>query len=154
MMNGVRLCDPDLTLKIEELMARTQETFSIRDRTQLVAEAVRRVCSNAFLPMPMGRRRWVRAKGIFLVEFDETERIFHFTLQQATRDYVNGRCRLNSRRCWDVILCHIYGPPIYAHNLWPQSMPQLSNLLPIPLVRMLLCFLGAQEKRPNGGFLD
>jgi len=83
-----------------------------------------------------GTGKWI------LVRVDETERIFHFTLQQSHQDYVHRRS-LELVVAWGVILW----------PLWPQSMAHLGHIYAtISILHHLwtsLLFLG-QEKAAKG----
>jgi len=81
--------DPISTLKIEELMHELKKTFSIVIVTHNMQQAVRVSDQTAFFNAEAVEGG--TGKVGYLVEFDETERIFNSPLQQATQDYVTGR---------------------------------------------------------------
>ena len=81
--------DPISTLKIEELMHELKKTFSIVIVTHNMQQAVRVSDQTAFFNAEAVEGG--SGKVGYLVEFNETERIFNAPVQQATQDYVTGR---------------------------------------------------------------
>ncbi|MEG3438821.1 phosphate ABC transporter ATP-binding protein PstB [Pannus brasiliensis CCIBt3594] len=80
--------DPISTLKVEELMHELKESYTIIIVTHNMQQATRVADLTAFYnaePTDKG------GKVGYLVEFDETQKIFGDPKEQATRDYVRGR---------------------------------------------------------------
>ena len=80
--------DPISTLKIEETM-HTQKGFTILIVTHNMQQAVRVSDMTAFYNAETVEGG--SGKVGYLVEFNETEKIFNSPQQQATQDYVSGR---------------------------------------------------------------
>ena len=76
--------DPRATLQIEELMFELKEDYTIVIVTHNMQQAARASEVTAF--MTMGEDR-----GGYIVEIDETARIFTQPKHQLTDDYVSGR---------------------------------------------------------------
>ena len=76
--------DPIATLRIEELIAELRETFTIVIVTHNMQQASRVSDQTAFLTMGEDRAG-------YLVEMDDTVRIFTNPTQSLTEDYVSGR---------------------------------------------------------------
>jgi phosphate transport system ATP-binding protein len=81
--------DPISTLKIEEMMHELKKSYSIVIVTHNMQQAVRVADMTAFFNAEAVEGG--SGKIGYLVEFDETERIFNAPNQQATQDYVTGR---------------------------------------------------------------
>jgi phosphate transport system ATP-binding protein len=81
--------DPISTLKIEELMHELKKTFSIVIVTHNMQQAVRVSDQTAFFNAEAVEGG--SGKVGYLVEFNDTEKIFNAPVQQATQDYVTGR---------------------------------------------------------------
>ncbi len=80
--------DPISTLKVEELMMELREKYTIIIVTHNMQQATRVADKTAFFnaePTPSG------GKVGYLVEFDDTRKIFSDPREEATRDYVSGR---------------------------------------------------------------
>ena len=81
--------DPISTLKIEETIHELKKSFSIVIVTHNMQQAVRVSDMTAFFNAEAVEGG--SGKVGYLVEFNDTDRIFNAPLQQATRDYVSGR---------------------------------------------------------------
>ena len=81
--------DPISTLKIEETMHELKKTFTIVIVTHNMQQAVRVSDMTAFFNAEA--QDGGSGKVGYLVEFNETEKIFNAPSQQATQDYVSGR---------------------------------------------------------------
>ena len=81
--------DPISTLKIEETMHELKKTYTIVIVTHNMQQAVRVSDMTAFYNAEAVDNG--SGKVGYLVEFNETERIFNEPQQQATQDYVSGR---------------------------------------------------------------
>ena len=81
--------DPISTLKIEETMHELKKTFTIVIVTHNMQQAVRVSDMTAFFNAEA--QEGGSGKVGYLVEFNETEKIFNAPSQQATNDYVSGR---------------------------------------------------------------
>ncbi len=81
--------DPISTLKIEEMMHELKKSFTIVIVTHNMQQAVRVSDHTAFFNAEAVEGG--TGKVGYLVEFNETERIFNAPNQQATQDYVTGR---------------------------------------------------------------
>ena len=76
--------DPRSTLQIEELMAELKENYTIVIVTHNMQQAARASDRTVFMTMGEDRAGYV-------VEADETNRIFTQPSNQLTEDYVSGR---------------------------------------------------------------
>jgi len=81
--------DPISTLKIEETMHELKKSFTIVIVTHNMQQAVRVSDMTAFYNAEAVKGG--SGKVGYLVEFNETERIFNAPQQQVTLDYVSGR---------------------------------------------------------------
>ena len=81
--------DPISTLKIEETIHELKKSFTIVIVTHNMQQAVRVSDMTAFFNAEAVEG--VSGKVGYLVEFNDTDKIFNAPLQQATRDYVSGR---------------------------------------------------------------
>lgn len=81
--------DPISTLKIEEMMHELKKNYTIVIVTHNMQQAVRVSDQTAFYNAEAVEGG--SGKIGYLVEFNETERIFNEPAQQATQDYVSGR---------------------------------------------------------------
>ncbi|MCT0219933.1 phosphate ABC transporter ATP-binding protein PstB [Synechococcus sp. CS-1329] len=81
--------DPISTLKIEEMMHELKKSFTIVIVTHNMQQAVRVSDYTAFFNAEAVDGG--SGKVGYLVEFNDTERIFNAPVQQATQDYVTGR---------------------------------------------------------------
>ena len=81
--------DPISTLKIEETMHELKKSYTIVIVTHNMQQAVRVSDMTAFYNAEAVESG--SGKVGYLVEFNETERIFNDPQQQATQDYVSGR---------------------------------------------------------------
>jgi phosphate transport system ATP-binding protein len=81
--------DPISTLKIEETMHELKKSFTIVIVTHNMQQAVRVSDVTAFYNAEA--QEGGSGKVGYLVEFNETEKIFNAPTQQATQDYVSGR---------------------------------------------------------------
>ena len=81
--------DPISTLKIEETMHELKKTYTIVIVTHNMQQAVRVSDMTAFYNAEAVDNG--SGKVGYLVEFNETEKIFNEPQQQATQDYVSGR---------------------------------------------------------------
>jgi phosphate transport system ATP-binding protein len=81
--------DPISTLKIEEMMHELKKSFTIVIVTHNMQQAVRVSDYTAFFNAEAVESG--SGKVGYLVEFNDTERIFNAPVQQATQDYVTGR---------------------------------------------------------------
>ena len=81
--------DPISTLKIEETMHELKKTYTIVIVTHNMQQAVRVSDMTAFYNAEVVDNG--SGKVGYLVEFNETEKIFNEPQQQATQDYVSGR---------------------------------------------------------------
>ena len=81
--------DPISTLKIEETMHELKKSFTIVIVTHNMQQAVRVSDMTAFFNAEAVEGG--SGKVGYLVEFNETEKIFNAPQQQATQDYVSGR---------------------------------------------------------------
>ncbi|MCX5933077.1 MAG: phosphate ABC transporter ATP-binding protein PstB [Cyanobium sp. CZS 48M] len=81
--------DPISTLKIEEMMHELKKSFTIVIVTHNMQQAVRVSDYTAFFNAEAVEGG--SGKVGYLVEFNDTERIFNAPVQQATQDYVTGR---------------------------------------------------------------
>ncbi|MFN6133819.1 MAG: phosphate ABC transporter ATP-binding protein PstB [Synechococcaceae cyanobacterium] len=81
--------DPISTLKIEETMHELKRNFTIVIVTHNMQQAVRVADMTAFYNAEAVEGG--SGKVGYLVEFNDTERIFNAPTQQATQDYVTGR---------------------------------------------------------------
>ncbi|MFQ6537091.1 MULTISPECIES: phosphate ABC transporter ATP-binding protein PstB [Aphanothece] len=81
--------DPISTLKIEETMHELKRSYTIVIVTHNMQQAVRVADMTAFFNAEAVEGG--SGKVGYLVEFEETERIFNAPNQQATQDYVSGR---------------------------------------------------------------
>ena len=81
--------DPISTLKIEETMHELKKSFTIVIVTHNMQQAVRVSDMTAFYNAEA--QEGGSGKVGYLVEFNETEKIFNAPTQQATQDYVSGR---------------------------------------------------------------
>ena len=81
--------DPISTLKIEETMHELKKSFTIVIVTHNMQQAVRVSDMTAFYNAEAVEGG--SGKVGYLVEFNETEKIFNAPQQQATQDYVSGR---------------------------------------------------------------
>ena len=80
---------PISTIKIEETMHELKKTFTIVIVTHNMQQAVRVSDMTAFFNAEA--QEGGSGKVGYLVEFNETEKIFNAPSQQATNDYVSGR---------------------------------------------------------------
>lgn len=80
--------DPISTLKVEELMNELKENYTIIIVTHNMQQATRVADYTAFYNAEATEKG---NKVGYLVEFDQTERIFSDPQQQETKDYVSGR---------------------------------------------------------------
>lgn len=71
--------DPISTVKIEELISELKKDYTVAIVTHNMQQAAR--CSDYTAYMYLGE----------LIEFGETEQIFHTPKEQATQDYITGR---------------------------------------------------------------
>jgi phosphate transport system ATP-binding protein len=81
--------DPISTLKIEETMHELKRSYTIVIVTHNMQQAVRVADMTAFFNAEAVEGG--SGKVGYLVEFNDTERIFNAPAQQATQDYVSGR---------------------------------------------------------------
>ena len=81
--------DPISTLKIEETMHQLKRSYTIIIVTHNMQQAVRVADQTAFFNAEAVEGG--SGKVGYLVEFNDTERIFNAPGQQATQDYVSGR---------------------------------------------------------------
>ena len=81
--------DPISTLKIEETMHELKKSFTIVIVTHNMQQAVRVSDMTAFFNAEA--LQGGSGKVGYLVEFNDTDRIFNAPSQQATNDYVSGR---------------------------------------------------------------
>lgn len=81
--------DPISTLKIEETMHELKKSYTIVIVTHNMQQAVRVSDMTAFFNAEAVENG--SGKVGYLVEFNETEKIFNEPQQQATQDYVSGR---------------------------------------------------------------
>ena len=81
--------DPISTLKIEETMHELKRSYTIVIVTHNMQQAVRVADRTAFFNAEAVEGG--SGKVGYLVEFNDTERIFNSPEQQATQDYVSGR---------------------------------------------------------------
>ncbi len=81
--------DPISTLKIEETMHELKKRFTIVIVTHNMQQAVRVSDMTAFFNAEAVQGG--SGKVGYLVEYNDTDRIFNSPLQQATKDYVSGR---------------------------------------------------------------
>ena len=81
--------DPISTLKIEETMHELKRSYTIVIVTHNMQQAVRVADMTAFFNAEAIEGG--SGKVGYLVEFNDTERIFNAPSQQATQDYVSGR---------------------------------------------------------------
>ena len=81
--------DPISTLKIEETMHELKKSFTIVIVTHNMQQAVRVSDMTAFFNAEAVEGG--SGKVGYLVEFNETDKIFNAPQQQATQDYVSGR---------------------------------------------------------------
>ena len=81
--------DPISTLKIEETMHELKKSFTIVIVTHNMQQAVRVSDMTAFFNAESVEGG--TGKVGYLVEFNETEKIFNSPQQQVTQDYVSGR---------------------------------------------------------------
>ena len=81
--------DPISTLKIEETMHELKKSFTIVIVTHNMQQAVRVSDMTAFYNAEAVEGG--TGKVGYLVEFNETDKIFNAPQQQATQDYVSGR---------------------------------------------------------------
>ena len=81
--------DPISTLKIEETMHELKRSYTIVIVTHNMQQAVRVADRTAFFNAEAVEGG--NGKVGYLVEFNDTERIFNSPEQQATQDYVSGR---------------------------------------------------------------
>ena len=81
--------DPISTLKIEETIHELKKSFTIVIVTHNMQQAVRVSDMTAFFNAEAVEGG--SGKVGYLVEFNDTDKIFNAPLQQATRDYVSGR---------------------------------------------------------------
>jgi phosphate transport system ATP-binding protein len=81
--------DPISTLKIEETMHELKRSYTIIIVTHNMQQAVRVADSTAFFNAEAVEGG--SGKVGYLVEFNDTERIFNAPGQKATQDYVSGR---------------------------------------------------------------
>lgn len=81
--------DPISTLKIEETLHELKRNFTIVIVTHNMQQAVRVADMTAFFNAEAVEGG--TGKVGYLVEFNDTERIFNAPAQQATQDYVTGR---------------------------------------------------------------
>jgi phosphate transport system ATP-binding protein len=81
--------DPISTLKIEETMHELKKSFTIVIVTHNMQQAVRVSDMTAFYNAEAVEGG--SGKVGYLVEFNDTEKIFNSPQQQATKDYVSGR---------------------------------------------------------------
>ncbi len=81
--------DPISTLKIEETMHELKKKFTIVIVTHNMQQAVRVSDFTAFFNAKALEEG--TGKVGYLVEFNETEKIFHAPVQKATQDYISGR---------------------------------------------------------------
>ena len=81
--------DPISTLKIEETMHELKKTFTIVIVTHNMQQAVRVSDMTAFFNAEA--QEGGSGKVGYLVEFNQTDKIFNAPTQQATNDYVSGR---------------------------------------------------------------
>ncbi|MEM8544254.1 MAG: phosphate ABC transporter ATP-binding protein PstB [Cyanobacteria bacterium P01_H01_bin.119] len=80
--------DPISTLKVEELMHELKENYTIIIVTHNMQQASRVSDKTAFYNAEATESG---SKVGYLVEFDETHKIFSAPQEEATRDYVSGR---------------------------------------------------------------
>ena len=80
--------DPISTIKIEELMNELKENYTIVIVTHNMQQATRIADFTAFFNAEAVGKG---SKVGYLVEFDQTEKIFSDPKEQVTRDYVSGR---------------------------------------------------------------
>jgi phosphate transport system ATP-binding protein len=81
--------DPISTLKIEETMHELKNRFTIVIVTHNMQQAVRVSDFTAFFNAEA--QEGGSGKVGYLVEFNETEKIFHSPAQEATQNYISGR---------------------------------------------------------------
>ncbi len=81
--------DPISTLKIEELMQELKEKYTIVIVTHNMQQASRVSDRTAFFNAEETAEKG--GKVGYLVEYDETSKVFTDPAQEATRDYVSGR---------------------------------------------------------------
>ena len=81
--------DPISTLKIEETIHELKKSFTIVIVTHNMQQAVRVSDMTAFFNAEAVEGG--SGKVGYLVEYNDTDKIFNAPLQQATRDYVSGR---------------------------------------------------------------
>ena len=81
--------DPISTLKIEETMHELKRSYTIVIVTHNMQQAVRVADMTAFFNAEAVEGG--SGKVGYLVEFNDTERVFNAPSQQATQDYVSGR---------------------------------------------------------------
>ena len=81
--------DPISTLKIEETMHELKNRFTIVIVTHNMQQAVRVSDFTAFFNAEV--QEGGSGKVGYLVEFNETEKIFHSPAQEATQNYISGR---------------------------------------------------------------
>ena len=81
--------DPISTLKIEETMHQLKNRFTIVIVTHNMQQAVRVSDFTAFFNAEA--QEGGSGKVGYLVEFNETEKIFHSPAQEATQNYISGR---------------------------------------------------------------
>ncbi len=79
--------DPISTLKIEELIHKLKEKYTIVIVTHNMQQAARLSDFTAFFNAEASKG----GKTGYLVEYDRTELLFNGAKKQTTRDYVNGR---------------------------------------------------------------
>lgn len=82
--------DPISTLKIEETMHELKKSFTIVIVTHNMQQAVRVSDMTAFFNAEEATEGGSGKVG-YLVEFNQTEKIFNSPSQQSTQDYVSGR---------------------------------------------------------------
>ncbi|ACB54536.1 phosphate ABC transporter, ATP-binding protein [Crocosphaera subtropica ATCC 51142] len=80
--------DPISTLKIEELIHELKKDYTIVIVTHNMQQASRVSDLTAFYNAEATEKG---GKVGYLVEYDDTEKVFHNPAQEATRDYVSGR---------------------------------------------------------------
>ncbi|NET60445.1 MAG: phosphate ABC transporter ATP-binding protein [Symploca sp. SIO2E6] len=80
--------DPISTLRVEELLNRLKENYTIVIVTHNMQQATRVADMTAFFNAKATEKG---GKQGYLVEYDLTENIFQNPQQEATRDYVSGR---------------------------------------------------------------
>ena len=81
--------DPISTLKIEETMHELKNRFTIVIVTHNMQQAVRVSDFTAFFNAEA--QEGGSGKVGYLVEFNETDKIFHSPAQEATQNYISGR---------------------------------------------------------------